>query len=150
MPLHDRKIKCSDWGFLIDKFGKKLQNWTGQLLSIGGRLTLTNAVLSAVPLYALSLYKLPAKVSKQFDRIRCQFLWQGTGGIRKEYALINWRTVCLAKEFFGMGVLSNNHMNVAQMVVEIKKCILSNPVQMIQLKYYLDSHSNQMSPERGF
>lgn len=44
------------------------------------------------------------------------------------------------------GVLDNNHMNVAQMVVEIQRCILSNPVQMIQLKYYLDSHSNQMSP----
>jgi hypothetical protein len=75
LPLHDRRMKCSDWGFLVDKFGKKLQNWKGQLISIGGRITLTNVVLLAIPLNTLSLYRIPKKIIKQIDKYRCQFLW---------------------------------------------------------------------------
>lgn len=51
--LHDRKLRVADWQFLIDKVESKLQHWKGQLLSIGGRITLINSVISAVPLYTL-------------------------------------------------------------------------------------------------
>lgn len=56
LPLHNSKLKKADWSFLIEKIEKKLQNWKGQMLSIGGRHTLVNSVLSAVPLYTLSVY----------------------------------------------------------------------------------------------
>lgn len=75
LPLHDRKLKIRDWFFLIDKVEKKLQNWKGQLLSIEGRRTLLNSVISAVPLCALSLYRLPSTVLKDIDKIRYRFLW---------------------------------------------------------------------------
>lgn len=44
-----------DWQFLIDKIESRLTNWKYQLLSIEGRLTLVNSVLSAIPLYTLSV-----------------------------------------------------------------------------------------------
>jgi hypothetical protein len=43
------------------------------LLSLGDRLTLLNYVLSAVPLYMLSLYRLPALLRKIIVRIKCKF-----------------------------------------------------------------------------
>lgn len=61
VPLSDTPLKGKDWGFLIDKFRNKLKGWKGQSLSLGGRITLLNYVLSVVPLYTLSLYKLPRK-----------------------------------------------------------------------------------------
>ena len=70
VPLHKKKLTVHDWGFLVDKVGNKLQNWKGQLLSLGGRITLVNAVLSAVPLYAMSLYHVPKTIIAQLDRIR--------------------------------------------------------------------------------
>ena len=112
VPLSDKKLLIRDWGFLIDKFGHKLQGWKGQSLSLGGRITMINAVLSSVPLYTLSLYRLPKKVLTKIDQIRRQFLWQGTG-LKKKYHLLNWPSVCLTKEFGGMGILDLEQMNCA-------------------------------------
>lgn len=75
LPLVDTKLQNSDRNFLIDKVKNKLQHWKGQLLSSGGRLTLVNSVLSSVPLYALSIFKIPTQVLKRLDCLRRKFLW---------------------------------------------------------------------------
>jgi hypothetical protein len=36
VPLSDAKLKISDWQDLIDKIQRKIPNWKGSLLSIGG------------------------------------------------------------------------------------------------------------------
>ncbi|XP_078176387.1 uncharacterized protein LOC144569787 [Carex rostrata] len=70
VPLSDKKLTTAEWSCIVDKVTKKLQGWVGNLLSIGGHLTLVNSVLTAVPLYMLSLYKMPVKIRKQIDRVR--------------------------------------------------------------------------------
>ena len=40
-------------------------------------------------------------------------MWQGTSRSRKKYALVNWRKICLAKEFGGLGILDLRDMNRA-------------------------------------
>lgn len=112
VPLSDSPLTNTNWGFLIDKFRHKLQGWKGQSLLLGGRITLINSVLSAVPLYDLSLYKIPDKILFDIDKIRRQFLWQGTQSKRK-YALMCWQELCIAKQFGGMGILDLHHMNCA-------------------------------------
>ncbi|GJZ11817.1 putative RNA-directed DNA polymerase, eukaryota, reverse transcriptase zinc-binding domain protein [Tanacetum coccineum] len=37
--------RCSNWFLLIDRFQKRLSNWKAKTLSIGGRLTLSKAIL---------------------------------------------------------------------------------------------------------
>jgi hypothetical protein len=74
VPFSDTKLKCSDWQNLIDKIKYKIPNWKGSLLSMGGRVVLLDYVLSATPLYMLSLYKLLVKIKRKLDSIRCQFL----------------------------------------------------------------------------
>jgi len=59
---------------LIDKFYKKNSCWKGSTLSIGGRVILINYVLSALPLYYLSFFKIPSWVIKKIDIIRSKFL----------------------------------------------------------------------------
>jgi hypothetical protein len=73
VPLYDKKLRSCDWDVLLDKITIKLANSKGALLSFGGGLTLLNFVLSAVPLYMLSLYRLSILVRKMIDRIRCKF-----------------------------------------------------------------------------
>jgi hypothetical protein len=62
VPLHDRKLRINDSDVLVHKVIGKLSNWSGSLLSFGGRLTLINSVLSAILLYMFSLYKVPILV----------------------------------------------------------------------------------------
>ena len=59
-----------------------MQNWTWEY-------TIHCRVLLAIPLYNLSLGKMPTKVSKQMDKVICRFVWQKEGNNRKNYALMN-------------------------------------------------------------
>ena len=113
LPLHTHRLTAQEWTFLIDKIEKKLQNWKGSLLSIGGRLTLLHSVLSSVPLYFLSIYKIPDTIIQKIDRIRRRFLWQGNNNGKRKYSLISWQRACFAKEFGGLGILDLKQMNIA-------------------------------------
>lgn len=50
VPLHWKTLSVADWNPLINKIEKRLQSWKGSLLSLGGRVTLLNSVLSTIPL----------------------------------------------------------------------------------------------------
>jgi hypothetical protein len=116
LPLSDVGLKKQDWDFLLTKFEKRLQGCKGNMLSIGGQLTLLNSVLSSIPLYTLSIYKISQTVLDQIDKIRRRFLWQGADGSKKKYFLVNWYRACLAKEFGGLGILDLKQMNIALML----------------------------------
>lgn len=125
LPLYDRKLTVKDWDFLLNKLTNKLQSWSSQLLSIGGRLTLLNSSLSSVPLYALSLLRVPITVLDIIDKLRRQFQWQGYGSNKKKYVLINWPPICMTKSQGGMGILNLDHMNIAFLTKWLWK--LKNP-----------------------
>ena len=112
MPLHDKKLRVSDWGFLSDTVEGRLPNWKGSLLSIGGRYTLVNSVLTAIPMFMMSLYRMPVTVRKKLDRIRMRFFWQGTS-LKKKYAMVSWKQICLPKNSGGLGILDLDVMNIS-------------------------------------
>jgi hypothetical protein len=72
----------------LKKLRKKLQGWKGKVLSIGGRVTLLNSIISVVPLYWMSIYRLPVKVKQAIDKLRKYFLWYGDNLLRKKYHLV--------------------------------------------------------------
>ncbi|WMV40485.1 hypothetical protein MTR67_033870 [Solanum verrucosum] len=75
MPLGSKSKSKEIWSGVIEKCERKLANWKCQYLSSGGRLTLVNSVLDALPSYMMSLFPIPAKVTKRLDAIRRNFLW---------------------------------------------------------------------------
>lgn len=74
LPLGQRGPSTGDWLKLKKKVNKNLASWKGKLLSLGGRLTLVNVVLSAIPSYYMSIFPLPAWVIKNIDGICKHFL----------------------------------------------------------------------------
>jgi len=44
---------------------------------MGGRITLINSVLAALPIYLLSFFKIPKKVVHKIVSIQRKFLWGG-------------------------------------------------------------------------
>lgn len=113
LPLQPQGLKSQDWDYLVEKLNKRLQGWKENMLSIGGRSTLINSVLSSIPLYTLSIYRVHVGVINKIDKIRRRFLWQGTTIGRKKYSLVNWYKVCLSKEYGGLGILDFRQMNTA-------------------------------------
>lgn len=77
MPLGAKSKSNKRWNNVIEKCEKKLSRWKFQYLSMGGRLTLINSVLDALPTYMMPLFPIPAGVIQRLDKLRRTFLWQG-------------------------------------------------------------------------
>jgi hypothetical protein len=86
-PLHNKKLSTSDWNFLVEKIEHKLQGWESKLLSYGGRITLLNSVISSIPLYWSSFFKIPSKIILTIDKLRKKILWYGENYVRKNILL---------------------------------------------------------------
>jgi hypothetical protein len=65
-----------DWRAVEERFQKKLSSWKGKLLSSGGRLVLINSVLSSLPMFMMSFFRIPKGVLEKLDYYRSRFFWQ--------------------------------------------------------------------------
>lgn len=69
-----------------------------------GKLQLLVAALQGIPVYFLSLFKIPRYISKKLERIQRNFLWFGTKE-KKKLALLSWDTICLPKFSGGLDII---------------------------------------------
>jgi Reverse transcriptase (RNA-dependent DNA polymerase) len=111
IPLHWKTLTVSDWQFLIDKIEHKLQGWKRKLLSMGGKITLLNSVITSIPIYWMSFYKLPNKVKHRIDQLRRRFLWYGGSSVRKKISLVSWKIICKSKDQGSLGMLDLDVLN---------------------------------------
>ncbi|KAG5571712.1 hypothetical protein H5410_061478 [Solanum commersonii] len=77
MPLGNNHKELEIWDVIVEKTEKKLATWKTQYLSLGGRITMINSVLDALPTYVMSLFPLPAKAEDKLDKLRRDLLWLG-------------------------------------------------------------------------
>lgn len=105
MPIALGRLRYVDLQHIIDRARSKLAGWRGHWINAGGRRTLTIAVLSTLPIFALTALKAPKKFVKDFDRIQRNFTWgieenEVAGGKCK----IGWPMVCSPTSFGGLGL----------------------------------------------
>ncbi|XP_028101367.1 uncharacterized protein LOC114300710 [Camellia sinensis] len=101
LPLGASPKRGSIWLPVINKFKSKLASWKRKLLSYGGRLTLIKSVLSSLPIYYLSLFKVLVGVAKQIDKIQARFLWGGSK-VKKKLHMVKWEEVTMKKSLGGL------------------------------------------------
>ena len=77
LPLGITKPKIEDFLPLVTKCERRLQG-TSIFLSQAGRLQMTNAVLSALPMFHMCTFLLPQTVIDQIDKYRKHCLWIGS------------------------------------------------------------------------
>ncbi|XP_016558361.1 uncharacterized protein LOC107858165 [Capsicum annuum] len=83
MPLGAKSKSMEIWNDVIEKCEEKLSRWKSQYLSLGGRVTLINSVLDALPSYMMTLFPIPISVMKKLDNIRKNpFCGKGTKKIK--------------------------------------------------------------------
>lgn len=82
-----------------------------RFLSLGGQIVLINSVLSTVPLYQLSLYRMPKWVRRKIDKIKRDFLCEGMRHEVRAYNLITWNKVCNDKKQGGMEISQLDQTN---------------------------------------
>nr|GEX65261.1 RNA-directed DNA polymerase, eukaryota [Tanacetum cinerariifolium] len=108
-------ISCSRskfWEDVLVKISSRLSRWKIKTLSIGGCYTLTKSVLSSLPLYHMSIYKVPLGVLNNMESIRRKFF----NGIDKDeikMSMIGWNKILASKKKRGLGVSSFFALNRA-------------------------------------
>ena len=87
LPLGAKHKTLGVWDSVEERFLKRLASWKIQYISKGERLMLIRSTLSSLPIYYLSLFRMPQKVCAKLDRIQRQFLWGGSNLDKKSLPL---------------------------------------------------------------
>ncbi|XP_016206405.1 uncharacterized protein LOC107646756 [Arachis ipaensis] len=91
------------WKPVIDKVEEKLSLWKAEILSKVGKLVFIKSVINSLPVYYLSLYKIPVAVAKKLISLQRRFFWgkdDGKGGL----AFVKWELIQTPKKLGGLGV----------------------------------------------
>ncbi|CAL1367433.1 unnamed protein product [Linum trigynum] len=115
LPLGAHPTSTSIWEPVLLKMQRKLEGWQGKYLSLGGRITLCNAVLASQPLYLCSLFKAPANIIAKMERIQKEFIWSGSSQEKKMH-LVAWETYKVPKKLGGLGIADLGSHNVSLLV----------------------------------
>lgn len=112
LPIGGNTTRMAAWDSIIKKMQSKLASWKGNLLSIGGRLTLIKSSLASLPLYFMSIYPIPKGVIEVMVKIQRNFLWSRADG-KRALPLVAWARLELPKLLGGLGVGNLLHRNLA-------------------------------------
>ena len=59
--------------------------------------------MASMPLYQISLFRMPKSVARRLEKLQRDFLWEG-GNLERKVHLVNWEVVCAEKEKGGLGL----------------------------------------------
>ena len=59
--------------------------------------------MASMPLYQISLFRIPKSVAWRLEKLQRDFLWGG-GNLERKVHLVNWEVVCAEKEKGGLGL----------------------------------------------
>ncbi|GKD54724.1 hypothetical protein Tco_1288111 [Tanacetum coccineum] len=100
--------RIKSWDEIVDKMVDRLSKWKMKTLSMGGRLTLLKAVLGSMPIYHMSIFKVPMKVLQRMESIRSRF-FSGVDLNSKKSIWVKWSKVLCSKEKGGLVVIKAIH-----------------------------------------
>ena len=112
LPLGASHKSVRMWDTIEERFRRRLASWKRQYISKGGRVTLIRNTLSNLPIYFMSLFRIPSLVCKRQEKIQRDFLWGG-GNLEKKPHLVSWATVCTDKKVGGLGIRGLHNLNKA-------------------------------------
>jgi hypothetical protein len=91
---------------VIQKLSSRLPGWNMIFFSYHGREILVKSILSVMPTFFLSIFKMPKWAFAKMDRIRRSFLWKGQDleRVKGGHYLVNWQACLRPKKWGGIGI----------------------------------------------
>lgn len=112
--LHLRVSKRTYQG-VVDRVLQRVTSWQAHHLSLAGRITLVQAVLSLIPMYTIQSTRIPTTKLNHIKSIYGKFLWGATND-RNKFSLIAWRKVCQPEANGGLRLRKMEECNLAFLI----------------------------------
>ena len=132
LPLSTGQMRVADWQPVVGKVEQRLEGWKAKVLSKGGRLVLLRSVLSAIPTFYLSVFKIPTTIEQRLNGLMQRFFWRGSKE-RRGMALVAWDDICTSTDQGGIGVQHLIAINVALLTKWVKRIIDPEGTDMEQV-----------------
>ena len=108
--IKDQKTKLL--AYIYGKLKDRLSGWFVKQLSLKGNKILIKAVAMAMPVYAMSCFKLTKNSCENLTKAMSDFWWNSLEHKRKIHWL-SWNRLSLAKEQGGLGFKDIQNFNQA-------------------------------------
>ena len=112
LPLGAYHKTLSMWDGAEETMRRRLALWKRQYISKTGRIILIKSTLASIPIYQLSIFRVPKIIAEKLEKLQRDFLWGG-GSLERKVHLINWEVVCAQKEKGGLGLRKIILLNMA-------------------------------------
>lgn len=104
LPLTLGRVRLVHLQYIQDRAKNKMAGWQGKMITVAGRRELVKTVISALPVYLVTVIKPLKKFMREFDKIRRRFLWAGDGQLTGGKCKVAWTKVCTPVESGGLGI----------------------------------------------
>ncbi|XP_026417287.1 uncharacterized protein LOC113312766 [Papaver somniferum] len=110
-PLINGKSKVKAFEDIQIPFERRLGNWQGINLHQAGRTTMVKIVLNAIPMYQMSIFKMPKTLIKKRDSLQRKFWWGYKSN--RVLNLIVWQNMSLSQYLGGLAFRDLEMLNHA-------------------------------------
>ncbi|CAN0880875.1 Putative ribonuclease H protein At1g65750 [Linum grandiflorum] len=114
VPSIHGRLRRGIYQDVLDRMDRKLSGWKVKSLSLAGRVTLAQSILSAIPSFVMQTTVLPASICADIDRRIRNFVW-GSSATEHKPHLISWERICTPKSQGGLGLRLARELNTAYM-----------------------------------
>lgn len=112
VPYIHGRVTGSLFNPMLTRIDARLEGWRAKYLSLAGKITLAQSVLTTIPFYTMQSTLLPVGVCDIIDKKVRNFIWGSNDGERCMH-LVKWNTVTRAKTHGGLGIRKARDMNLA-------------------------------------
>ena len=125
---------------MVDNIRQRSQSWTTRFLSGAGKHVMLLSVLTSLPTYSMSTFKIPSSLCKRIQSILTRFWWDSSPDKRK-IAWVAWSVMARPKYLGGLGFKNIEDYNDS-LLGKLSWRLQSNPhsllAQVLKGKYFPD------------
>lgn len=126
LPTNWGRWKRDGLGYLKERIIKKLHGWKSLFLNNAGKDIIINAIISTIPTYDMTLFRLPKTWCEDIEKLISKFWWNGHNE-RKKIHWVRWNRLTMPKNMRGLGFRD---------MIDFNTAMLTNSLEITKWKKY--------------